>query len=79
MKKDRNHNYFKDSYANCLIPFLIPQFKKIKIVDSRHFYDDIDMVMQSEKFTDVLFLYNVNTFSQDMVLKVVLANEEQSE
>lgn len=76
---DRTLIVFKDSYANCLIPFLIPQFKKIKIVDPRHFYDDIDMVMQSEKFTDVLFLYNVNTFSQDTVLKVVLANEQQAE
>ena len=32
--------------------------------------------MQSENFTDVLFLYNANTFSEDTSLKTVLINRQ---
>lgn len=67
---------FKDSYANCFVPFLIPHYSKIKIIDPRYYYDDIDITMQVDNYTDILFLYNVNTFSQDTSLKAVLQNEQ---
>ena len=66
----------KDSYANCLIPFLIPDFAQITVIDARYYYDDLDMEMQSTEYTDVLFLYNVNTLSEDNCLVPVLNNEQ---
>ena len=66
----------KDSYANCLIPFLIPDFAQITIIDARYYYDDLDMEMLSTGYTDVLFLYNVNTLSEDNCLVPVLNNEQ---
>ncbi len=66
----------KDSYANALLPFLIPSFSEITVVDPRYYYDDIDALAAGSRFTDVLFLYNVNTFSQDTSLKTVLKNEQ---
>ena len=66
----------KDSYANCLIPFLIPDFSEITVIDPRYYYDDIDLEMQSMGYTDVLFLYNVNTLSEDSCLVPVLNNEQ---
>ena len=62
----------KDSYANCLIPFLIPDFAQITVIDARYYSDDIDMEMQSQGYTDVLFLYNANTLSEDNTLVPVL-------
>lgn len=67
---------FKDSYANCLLPFLLENYSKIKIVDPRYYYDNIDLEMQVGKYDDVLFLYNVNTLSQDANLMYVLQNQQ---
>lgn len=67
---------FKDSYANSLIPFLIKHYKTIKVVDPRYYYDDIDMLMEIGNYDDVLFLYNVNTLSQDQNLLSVLKNSQ---
>ena len=66
----------KDSYANALIPFLIPEYRHLTVVDPRYYYDNIDYLMASGSFQEVLFLYNVNTFSEDTSLKTVLRNEQ---
>lgn len=64
----------KDSYANCLVQFLLPYFDMIQIVDPRYYTDDIDHLMETASITDVLILYNVNTFSEDRYLSVVLGS-----
>ena len=66
----------KDSYANAFIPFLIPEYRHLTIVDPRYYYDNIDFLMTSGGYQEVLFLYNVNTFSKDTALKTVLQNEQ---
>lgn len=63
---------FKDSYANCFLPFLFSDFKYITVVDPRYYYDDIDTLMLMNSYTDILYLYNVNTFSEDNNLRLVL-------
>ena len=73
---DRKLLIFKDSYANCLIPFLIPDFAQITVIDARYYYDDLDMEMLSAGYTDVLFLYNANTLAEDSCLVPVLKNEQ---
>lgn len=56
---------FKDSYANSFIPFLLPYYSHITVVDPRYYYDDIETLIDKNYFDDVLFLYNVNTFFSD--------------
>lgn len=72
---DRSLLVIKDSYANAFVPFLIRNYKTITVLDPRYYYDDIDALMGSG-FSEVLFLYNVNTFSEDTNLKTVLRNEQ---
>lgn len=74
-KEDRRLLIFKDSYANNFIPFLTPHFKEIVVVDPRYYYDDIDELIEEEKITDTLFLYNANTFFSDTSLELVLNNK----
>ena len=62
----------KDSYANCLVPFLTGDFEEIVLVDPRYYYDSLDQLMEQYDFTDVVFLYNLNTFLEDDVLHDVL-------
>ncbi|MBU5335982.1 hypothetical protein KQI20_05975 [Intestinibacter bartlettii] len=66
---------FKDSYANCFVPFLTSHFSKIILVDPRYYYEDIDQLMKDEDVDEVLYLYNANTFFSDTTLSPVLNNE----
>ncbi|MDO5011631.1 MAG: DHHW family protein [Intestinibacter bartlettii] len=66
---------FKDSYANCFVPFLTSHFSKIILVDPRYYYEDIDQLMKDEDVDEVLYLYNANTFFGDTSLSPVLNNE----
>ena len=67
---------FKDSYANCLIPFLTPYYREIIVIDPRYYYGDIHEIMEENKITSVLFLYNGNTFVEDNSISGVLQNGE---
>lgn len=62
----------KDSYANSFLQFLLPWFDMIQIVDSRYYTEDLRSLMEVNGITDVLILYNVNTFVEDRSLGMVL-------
>ena len=66
----------KDSYANSLVPFLTPYYREIFMVDPRYYYGDIHEIMDNNKITSVLFLYNGNTFVEDNSISGVLENAE---
>lgn len=65
---------FKDSYANCFIQFLYPYFDHITMIDPRYYYDNVENVLRSEAVTDVLYLYNLDTFLSDTSLADVLGS-----
>lgn len=58
----------KDSYANAFIPYLLPYYSKITVIDPRYYNDDIDQLMKDRKVDEMLCLYNFNTFFQDASL-----------
>ena len=64
---------FKDSYANCFVPFLLPYYDEIIMVDPRYYYGDINELISTEKISNILFLYNADTFFEDTSLADVLA------
>ena len=66
----------KDSYANSFIPFLTQHYREIVVVDPRYYFENLEDLIQSEKVTDVLFLYNANTFFGDDSLKIMLGDTE---
>ena len=63
---------FKDSYANCFVQFLLPYYSEIFMVDPRYYYDDIEHLIENYDVTDILFLYNMDTFMSDNSLADVL-------
>lgn len=62
----------KDSYANSLIPFLIPQYASITVVDARYYFENYERLIKDDLITDVLFMNNANTFVQDTSLADML-------
>ena len=63
----------KDSYANSFIPFLSQDYREIIVIDPRYFFDDISEIIKANGITDVLFLYNANTFFNDNSLDMMIS------
>jgi len=74
-KEDRKLLIFKDSYANSFVPFLTQYFSDIIMVDPRYYYDDIEKLIEEEGISDILYLYNANTFFSDTSLELVLNSQ----
>lgn len=55
----------KDSFANCMIPFLAEDFQKVAVADMRQLNADMSMLLMKYRPTDVLILYNTVQFMQD--------------
>mgnify|MGYP002995638058 FL=1 len=60
----------KDSYAHSLIPFLTKNYIHITVLDLRYINSDLSNIGVNPKdYENVLFMYNVITFSQDTNVK----------
>ncbi len=68
-----NHNtgreitIIKDSIANSFIPFLIPYYDKINIVDLRFFNGDLDELTHNSQ--DILILYYITGIEESSVIQ----------
>jgi len=56
---------FKDSYANCLIPYLVMNYDKITVIDLRYFGGSVKEELEAEAGADVLLLYNWTFVNDD--------------
>ncbi|MBQ0005694.1 MAG: hypothetical protein KBS68_07540, partial [Clostridiales bacterium] len=65
----------KDSYANSMIPMLSQYYREIVVVDPRYYFENLNDLIQVEGITDVLFLYNANTFAGDDSLAMMLESK----
>lgn len=65
INNDQNLIVFKDSYAHSLIPFLVNHYEEIHIMDLRYYKMNIYEYIDEHQINNVLFLYNVGTFSDD--------------
>lgn len=59
----------KDSYANCIAPVYAANFGKTYVVDLRFFNMSIDAFIEENQITDILVLYNVDSFATDKYVK----------
>lgn len=56
---------FKDSYANCLIPYLVMNYDSITVVDLRYFGGSVQELLDKNSKNDVLLLYNWTFVNDD--------------
>lgn len=78
-ESERKLLLLKDSYANCFVPFLTDAFREIILIDPRYYYGELEELIQEKGVTDVLYLYNLNTFLEDDVLHFALENSSSTE
>ncbi|MBP3544661.1 MAG: hypothetical protein J6J86_10570 [Lachnospiraceae bacterium] len=57
----------KDSYANCMVPFLVNHYSKVYVIDPRYYKNAVsELVNENTAHTDILLLYNMNTIDTDL-------------
>ena len=56
---------FKDSYANCLIPYLTMNYDNITVIDLRYFGGKVSDVLAENSDADILMLYNWSFINED--------------
>lgn len=59
----------KDSYAHCYAPFLTENYSEITLLDLRYIQISYKSIIDVSQFDQVLFLYNVSSFSNDPNVK----------
>ena len=51
---------FKESYANAFIPFLVPHYQKIHVVDYRYWNGNVVDFVKKNEVKDVFFINNIS-------------------
>ena len=66
----------KDSYANCMLPFLSEHFSSVDAIDLRYMTDPDDYI-ELDEYDMILILYNADNFSTDTNLdKLMLIDND---
>lgn len=61
----------KDSYAQCLIPFLANHYETIEVVDLRYFRKNIAEYAQKKDIEDIVLIYGVSSFLEESGFSVL--------
>ncbi len=51
----------KDSFGNAFVPFLIPHYSTIYVIDPRHYEGSLSSFCEGKQINDVIFLANIST------------------
>lgn len=51
----------KESYGNAFVPFLIPHYKNVYVIDPRHYKGTLSDFTANNQVDDIIFLANVST------------------
>jgi hypothetical protein len=59
----------KDSYGNAFVPFLIPHYSKIYVIDPRYYESTIEEFCNNNSVTDIIFISNISTTRNEIFIK----------
>ncbi|MGN1316659.1 MAG: DHHW family protein [Acutalibacteraceae bacterium] len=51
----------KESYGNAFVPFLIPHYENIYVIDPRHYSGTLSEFASNKEIDDIIFLANIST------------------
>lgn len=61
----------KDSYAHIMLPYLVPHFKEVVIIDLRYYLAKTSDLIDEKNINNVLVLYSLNQLVKDNNLKLL--------
>lgn len=56
---------FKDSFANCMVPFFIEDYQNIVMIDLRYYTQSVSQLMEQYDNKSMLVLYEMTNFAKD--------------
>lgn len=59
----------KDSYANAFLPYLIPDYDEITVIDPRYYPGSVLQKAKEGEYTEVMVLYNLKSFASDSYVR----------
>ncbi len=62
----------KDSFANCFLPFILPDYETVTIIDPRYFVGSVDETIKTEGITEILVLYGIDSFMEEKTIPAIL-------
>lgn len=71
VKNDKKLLVVKDSYAHIFAQFLVQNYEEIYFIDPRYSKESISDIIIKNDVDDVLFLYNVSNFVNDLGIKTI--------
>lgn len=71
-KEKKSLLIIKDSYANCISNVYAANFDETYVVDMRYFNMSISEFVKEYKVTDILVLYNVDSFATDTKIRRIV-------
>ena len=51
----------KESYGNAFVPFLIPHYKNVYVIDPRHYNGTLSEFVANNRIDDIVFVANIST------------------
>jgi hypothetical protein len=64
-KKKTKLLVIKDSFANSMMPYLLQDYKEIRMLDLRYFKDSVQDYLKEYEPDEILVLYEMSNFAQD--------------
>ncbi len=61
----------KDSYGNAFVPFLIPHYGTIYVIDPRHYEKSLEEFSKDKEISDVLFICNISVTRNDVFISAL--------
>lgn len=61
----------KESYGNAFVPFLIPHYDEVYVVDSRYYTGSLSELVNEQEITDVLFINNIFAANTEKIVKTI--------
>ena len=61
----------KDSFGNAFIPFLIPHYKTIHIIDPRYYKSTLSEFSGNKKLDDIIFISNISTTRNEVFIRAM--------
>lgn len=58
----------KESYGNAFVPFLIPHYSTIYVIDPRHYDGTLSEFTSDKEIDDVIFISNISTTRNDVYI-----------
>jgi hypothetical protein len=70
---DKSLLMFKDSFAHCMLPFLVNHYSRITVLDMRYLGENIGQFVDFAEYEQVIFVYEATNFAQDTNLRKLAA------